>query len=407
MREFNKLWAGQTISLLGSSITMFALPSLAVLVLHASPLQVGALGALETVPFPVLGLFVGVWADRLSRRTIMIVADGGRALALGSIPVAALVGRLHIEQLYVVAVLTGIGNVFFGITYQSYVPVLIERDKLTDANTKLEFSNSGSRIAGNALAGALIALVGAANAIAIDAVSYCASIWGLAAIRVRQTKHAGPELSFRQFMIELRDGVRVVLRSPDLRWIAGSTATTNLGGAMMNAVILVYAYRVLRLGPGLLGLVLGAAELGFVGALFAPRIRRRLGLRATLLIALLVAAAGEGFTLLAMLGVPYAMLFVSSLIVAVAVPVYNVNQISYRQALVDQNLQGRMNATIRTLVWGTLPAGFLLGGDLGNVVGAPQTLAIGVVISAFAAFWLGPFRERPILSDVTADRDPR
>lgn len=388
------MWAGQTVSLIGSAVTVFALPTLAVLVLHATPVQVGALSALGTLPFPILGMFVGVLADRLSRRRIMIVADVARFVVLATVPIAAAFGVLHMPQLYAVALCSGAASAFFGITYQSYLPVVVAADRLTDANMKLEFSNSGSNMAGSAVAGALVQWIGAAAAIAIDALSYLVSVATLMGIRTPEAVHEGPALSLRQTVREMGDGVRIVLRSSDLRWIAGATGTTNLGGSIVGAVALIYAYRILHLQPGVLGVVFGLAEVGFVGALLSVRVCDRLGLRVTLMVALLLAAAGVGGLLFAQLGAPYVALFLSSAVTSIAVPVYNVNQLSYRQALVDVRMQGRMNATMRTFVWGTMPVGALVGGYLGGLIGIPATIAIGAALCGLAALWLIPLRER-------------
>ncbi|MGB8624760.1 MAG: MFS transporter [Candidatus Cybelea sp.] len=394
MSEFQKLWAGQTVSLLGTALTNFALPTLAVLVLHATPPQVGAIAALETLPFPVLGMLVGVIADRYSRRHIMIAADWVRFVVLASVPVAAFLGVLKLPQLYAVALVSGTASAFFGITYQSYLPVLVPAEQLAGANAKLEFSNSASQMAGSALAGGFVQWIGAAGAIAIDAASYLVSVASLGLIRTREPKHDGPPLSLRQGFREIGEGLRFVLHASDLRWIAAATATTNLGGSMVNAVILIYAYRILHLKPGLLGLAFGLAELGFVGALFSTKVRRRFGLRASLAVALLGAAFGTAALLLGQLAWPYLVMFGGYAIVTIATPIYNINQISYRQALTSVSMQGRVNATMRTFVWATLPLGALAGGYLGAVIGIPATIAVGAAICSLAALWLVSFRER-------------
>ncbi|HEY1656054.1 MAG TPA: MFS transporter [Candidatus Tumulicola sp.] len=392
--NFNKLWLGQTISLLGSAMTQFALPTLAVLVLHATPVQLGTLIALETLPFPILGMIVGVVVDRLSRRQIMIAADLIRFAVLVSVPIAALSRVLGMPQLYAVALLSGTASAFFGIAYQSYLPALVPAERLTDANAKLEFSNSGAAMAGMAAAGILVQFVGAAFAIAADAVSYLASVASLLTIRAPEDRSAKPSLSLRQAVREIGEGLRVVFGSNDLRWILCATATTNFGGAMIMAVFFIYAYRGLHLQPGILGVVDGFANVGFVGALFAVRIRNRYGLRATLAGSLLVAGAGSMAILLAGVAVPYAVLFVQGAMLAIAVPIYNINQVSYRQALVDARLQGRMNATMRAFVWGTMPLGSLVGGWLGGVAGAPATIAAGALLSCAAAVFVLPLKER-------------
>jgi MFS family permease len=396
VREFNKLWAGQTISLVGSALTVFALPSLAVLLLHATPAQVGTLSALQILPFPLLGLFVGVVADRVSRRRMMIVADLVRFAALAAIPAFAFYHHVGMALLYVVALVTGTASVFFGVAYQSYLPAVVGKEMLTVANARLEFSNSGSEMVGNALGGILVQWIGAVSAIAIDAVSYLASVAALSVMRVREEPHQGPNLTLRQGSRELREGLHVVLESPDLRWIAGSTATMNLGLAFIGAVIFIYAYRQLHLQPGPLGVIWGIAELGFVGALLAVRVRAKLGLRFTLIAMGVIGGVSSAVLLFAQSGVPYLVFFVSAAIFNLTVPIYNVNQISYRQALVDERLQGRMNATMRTIVWGTMPLGAWIGGWLGTLLGITTTIAIGSVITACASLWLIPLRERSV-----------
>lgn len=392
--NFNRLWIGQTISLLGSAVTMFALPTLAILVLHATPVEVGALAALQTLPFPILGMVVGVVADRVSRRRIMIVADLVRFAVLSLIPIAALAGMLDMPELYAVALVSGAASAFFGISYQSYLPVLVPAERLTDANAKLEFSNSGSAMAGIALAGALVQAAGAAFAIALDAASYLMSVISLLTIRAREEPHAGPRLSLRQARAEVIEGLHVVFRSDDLRWILYATATVNFGGAMITAVFFIYAYRILHLQPGLLGLADGLANVGFIGAIFAVRVRDTLGLRATLSGALLVSGVASICILLAGIGAPYAVLFVQGAALAIAVPIYDINQVSYRQALIETRLQGRMNATMRTFVWGTVPLGSVIGGWFGSLIGVPATIACGALISCAAALLVLPLRER-------------
>ncbi|HKU80659.1 MAG TPA: MFS transporter, partial [Candidatus Tumulicola sp.] len=316
-----------------------------------------------------------------------------------TIPVAAFAHVLGMPQLYAVSLIAGCASAFFGIAYQAYLPVLVEKDRLTDANSKLEFSNSGTSMAGNALAGILIQAIGAAAAIAADAISYLVSVAALIAIRQSEPRHEGPRLSMPQMLHELREGIHVVFGSQDLRWILGATATTNFGGSMTGAVSLLFAYRVLHLQPGPLGIIYGISSIGFVGALLSTRARARFGLRSTLIVALFVGAIAGGSVLFATIGAPYVVLFFSSAIAAICVPIYNVNQVSYRQALVPARLQGRMNATIRTFVWGTVPLGALAGGYAAGVIGIPQTIFAGALIELASVAWLIPLRERAAMTD--------
>ena len=394
MSHFNKLWIGQTISLLGSAITMFALPTLAILVLHATPVQVGALTALQTLPFPILGMVAGVVADRVSRRRIMIVSDLVRFGALALVPIAAVAGILQIWQLYAVALVTGTASAFFGISYQSYLPVLVPKEQLTDANAKLEFSNSGSAMAGMALAGALVQMIGAAFALAVDAVSFLVSVVSLLTIRAHEEPHAGPRLSLRQAKSEVLEGLHLVFGSNDLRWILYAAALLNFGGSIIMAVFLIYAYRILHLQPGLLSVAEGLANLGFIGAIFAVRIRSRLGLRATLAGSLLIAGLASLCILLAGLGHPYLVIFAQGAVATIAAPIYKINQMSYRQARVETRLQGRMNATMRTFVWAAVPLGSMIGGWLGTIIGIQTTIACGGLLTCAAALWVLPLREQ-------------
>src|SRR2546429_1532361 len=170
--DFLKLWAGETVSEFGSQVTVPAVPTVAILVLHAGPFQVGVLSALEFLAFPTLGLVAGVYADRLRRRPIMIACDIGRLLALGSIPVAFVLDALTLQQLYIVALLTGIFTVFFDVSYQSYLPVLVDRPNLIEGNTKLEVTRSPSQISGQAVGGLLVLSNRRAPAVAVDALYF-------------------------------------------------------------------------------------------------------------------------------------------------------------------------------------------------------------------------------------------
>src|SRR6195256_1696789 len=209
--EFLKLWAGQGISELGSQVSLLALPTVAILVLGASPFQVGLLAACETLAFPVLGLVAGVYVDRLRRRPIMIACDLGRMLALTSVPIAFAFNVLAMPQLYVVALITGVGTVFFDVAYQSYLPALIPRADLVEGNTKLQVTGSVAQMAGPALAGFLIQLVGPARAVAVDAASFLVSVGSLWWIRRPEpSPQPAGESGRRGFLSEMWEGIQVV-----------------------------------------------------------------------------------------------------------------------------------------------------------------------------------------------------
>ena len=396
--EFLKLWAGQGISEIGSQVSALALPTVAILLLGATPFQVGLLAALENLAFPVLGLFAGVYVDRLRRRPIMIACDLGRLLALASVPVAFAFHALAMPQLYVVALVTGVGTVFFDVAYQSYLPALIARADLVEGNTKLTVTGSVAQMAGPALAGFLIQLVGPARAVAADAASFLVSVASLWWIRRPEpAPKPAAESGRRGFFSEMWEGIQVVFGNPTIWKIAGTTSTSNLGSNLFFAVYLIFAYRVLHLSPGTIGLIFGAGAVGgLLGALSASWIARRLGLGPTLFITSVVSGLALILVPLAQFGWAVPLLLASTVIMSFGNPVYNINQVSLRQAITPDRVQGRMNATVRTIIWGTMPIGALIGGLIGSSYGLMPAMYIGIAISTLAGAWilLGPIRLR-------------
>src|SRR5712691_6566574 len=389
--DFVRLWAGHTISRFGTEISQLAIPLTAALVLDASAFQMGLLGTFEFAPFLLLSLFAGVWVDRLRRKPILIVADIGRAVLLGSIPLAAVLGVLRIEQLYLVGLCTGVLTVFFDVAYQAYLPALVNREHLVEGNSKLEMSRSVAQITGPGVAGALVQLVTAPLAVAMDAASFVGSVICLLFIRTsepRPVQHAsGPSSIWG----EMREGLAVVRGSPRLRSIAGCTGTSILFHNAMFAVYVLYVTRQLGIGPALLGLILAAAGPGaLLGAVVAGRVAARFGLGTTIIGSALIGAAASLLVPLATgpTVVLAGTLMLSQFIGGLTNPVYNINQVSLRQAITPDRLQGRMNASMRFLVWGTIPIGALLGGALGEVFGLWPTLLAMSVCGLLAPLWI-------------------
>jgi MFS family permease len=381
-RDFLKLWSAETISQFGTAITGLALPLVAIIVLHASAFEVAALATIEFAPFILFSLPAGVWVDRLRRRPILIAGDVGRAVLLASIPVAYFADALTIWQLYIVGFLVGTLTVFFDVAYQSYLPSLVERSDLVEGNSKLEISRSAAQIAGPGFAGAIIGLLTAPYAILLDAVSFFGSALFLFRIRKEEADPAGEGARERRSMAsELGEGLRFVLRHRYLRSIAASTATFNFFGNMFGAIFLVYLVRRLHWSPALIGLTGSLASTGaLLGALTANRIAGRLGVGRTIVWAQAASIVGILIPLAPQdkyRAIPY--LVVAEFVIAAAVVIYNVNQLSLRQALCPERLQGRMNAVMRFLVWGTIPLGNLIGGALATTVGLRTTIWIGVL----------------------------
>jgi len=388
-RDFLKLWGGQTISQFGSKITLLALPLTAALTLHATPVEMGILAAAGTVPFLLVGLLAGVWVDRLPRRPILLITDCARGVLLLAIPLAARLDALTIGLLYAVAFLVGILTVFFDVAYQSFLPALVGREHLVEGNSKLQVSRSAAQIAGPGIAGGLVRLITAPMAILVDATSFLVSALFLAFVRVPEDLPA-PRAERQTAWKDIGEGLHVVFGNPLLRAITGSTATSNLGSEMWYAILILYVTRTLGLGAGVIGLMFAMGSVGFLfGALLAGRFARWIGVGPTIIWSEAIAAIAAFLIPIAHRPATLAvvLIVIAQFITGGCWTIYNINQVSLRQAITPDHLLGRMNATMRFIVWGTLPIGALIGGALGGAIGLRPTLVVGVVIQSCAFLW--------------------
>ena len=390
--DFLKLWSAETISQFGTQVSVLALPLVAILVLDASTFEVAVLGIVDFLPFMLFTLPAGVWVDRLPRRPILIAGDFGRAVVLATIPAAYLMDVLTLGQLYVVGFLIGICTVLFDIAYQSYLPSLVDRDLIIDGNSKLEISRSAAQVGGPGIGGALVAAFTAPYAVLLDAVSYLGS--GLFVLRIRTQEERPvvetPDGRKPRLWTELKEGLVFVLGNANLRAQAGCTATSNFFSNVSFAIYLVFAVRELDLSPGVIGIVLSIGSLGgLLAALTAMRLSARFGIGPTTIAVgliwgpatLLVAFAPSGNAALPSL-------VSASLVLGFSIVVYNIVQVSYRQAICPPRLQGRMNSVMRFIVWGTIPVGSLVGGALGSWLGLRETIAVGAVGGSLAFLWI-------------------
>ena len=343
-------------------------------------------------------------------RSVLIVNDLIRVVALGSIPVGQWMGVLSIGQLYVVALVVGVSTVFFDVAYQSYLPQLVDRDLLVEGNAKLQASESVSQIAGPTVGGLLIQALTAPFAVAIDALSFLWSAAWVASIRTRPGKTGTSTRS--SLGREISEGLRFVLGNRLLRSIAMCTGLSNLFSAMSGAVIFVLLARQLGLSAGWIGVISSTSALGgLIGSLIATRVARRLGQGPTIWISALAAAPCAFVAPFVQRDWTLALLAAAQIIMWMAVVVYNITQVSFRQALCPPALLGRMNATMRFLVWGTMPLGAFLGGVLGSGAGVRETLLVAAIGGSLAVLpvFLSPLRrmrELPSLPDeVAAEAD--
>jgi MFS family permease len=385
--DFVKLWSAETISQFGTQVTLLALPIIAATTLNVTPFEFGLLSTIEFLPFILLSLPAGVWVDRLRRRPILIAGDLIRAATLASIPIAFALNVLTIWQLYVVGFINGCATVFFDVAYQSYLPSLVDRDQIVDGNAKLETSRSAAQITGPGVAGVAIGAFTAPFAIVLDALSFVASALFMFAIR-RHEAAPEPRLNERgerpSMRSEITEGLRYVGRHPLLRSIAATTGTSNFFGNILQSILILYLVRELSVTPELLGLAFSLGAVGFlVGALIANPVAKRFGVGRTIVGAALT--FGPSGLLIALAPPDLAVPFVAASVFLAGLggAIYNINQVSLRQAITSERMQGRMNATMRFIVWGTIPIGSILGGTLGGVIGLHETIWIGAIGEMF------------------------
>lgn len=384
--DFRRLWTGQTISEIGSRITREGLPLTAVMVLGASPAQMGLLAGIGAAATLLVSLPAGVWVDRLRRRPILIATDLGRAALLTTVPLAAAAGLLRMEQLYLVAALTGILTVFFDVAYQSYLPFLVERERLFEGNRRLRISGAIAETAGPGLTGVLVQTITAPGAILLDAASFLCSALFVGRIRRQESERAsiGPSPGWRENLA----GVRVVARDPVLRALALWSGMTGLFGGFFVGLYVLFAIRDLHMMPAILGLVIACGGVGeLIGASLASRIVARLGMGRAMIAAAVVSAAGA--TLIPLAQGP-ALLAASQLIGDSARAVWAISIVSLRQTVTPDHLLGRVNSSMHLVERGFWPLGAMLGGWLATSIGVRPTMAAGAVGILLACLWLLP-----------------
>jgi predicted MFS family arabinose efflux permease len=306
----------------------------------------------------------------------MVVADFGRAAALLSIPVAYALDALSLGQLFVVGFSVGTFGVLFDLSYLSYLPSLVGREQVASGNARLEATRSAAQAAGPGLGGALVGFFGAPIAILADAISYLVSGGLLAAIRQRE---AAPASERRHALTELREGIGYVFRQPYLRALTLAIGGSNLFTFMVIALFMVYAVRSLDMSAELIGLIFTTANLaGLAGAVVSGRVVARFGLGPTIVGTAILASLAWLSIPLAPVSNPLPVVVVGALTGPFFGTMFNLNQLSLRQAITPERLMGRMNAVVRFMYWGTMPVGSFAGGALATAIGIRPTLFVGI-----------------------------
>jgi MFS family permease len=385
---FGRLLVTQVTLSFGQQLSALALPTVAILFLNAGPMEVGILAALPWLSSPLLAPLAGALIDRFPRRPFMVGADAGRFLCLLAVAIGLLVGELSLYQLYVIAFLYGCLGLCFDVAFQANMPASFSDGELLEANSRVELARAPALVGGAALAGLVISGIGPARGLFGSSLTFLFSAINVAGIRVPEPPppaRAGRETLLRQ----MAGGIAMVARNPILRSIASATAVSNLGVFMFTSVSLLFAYRTLHLSAAVIGFVIAAGNLGFLlGAAAAPAAVRRLGLGRTLALSQLFLAFSLFFAPLALFGMPAVLLAGSLLLQNLHNNVYAINQITLRQSITPRQSQGRMNATMRAVIVGSVPLGSVLGGYLGTTLGLPQTMLLGGAIALLAPLFL-------------------
>ena len=392
--DFLKVWAGQSLSSLGGAVSDVALPLVAIVVVGASAFEFSVVRALTFLPFLLFALPAGVWLDRVRRRPVVVGADAALGLALLSIPLAHWLGLLTVWQLFVVAFAVGTLEVSFGIAYRSYLPTLVPRERLLDANAKLDTTASAASVAGPGLGGILVGALGAPAAVVVDAVSFAVSaVLGLA---VRAAEPEPLPQAGRRLREELAEGLAFVARHPQLRPIAVTTAALNFARSLVLAVFLVYAVRELGVSAGELGLVLACGNVGaLVGAAVSTRLALRIGAGRAILATAATIAPATLFVAAAPTEGALPFLVVAQVLTGFGALGYSITSTTLRQSVTPDALLGRMNSVMIFLGFSGVPLGSLAGGALASAFGLHAAIWIGAALAPLA---VAPLLATPIRS---------
>lgn len=399
--DFLKLWMSRTVSEFG--LLMGALQFTAILILNATPFQMGIIAALRVAPGMLIGLFAGVIIDRMARRPILIAADLGRFALLASIPAAFLIGHLRMEHLYLIAFCQSILATFSDVAHRSYLPTLVKRSDLIAANSRLTGSESFAEVSAFSVGGWIAQLISAAAVAAANALIFLISAISLALIRKPEPPQAS-EMHRRSIVGEIAEGLAIVWKNPLLGAIAVATAAEGGAQGIMSAVFLVFGVRELGFGAGTLSTIFAVGGISsIIGSIYAGRAVRRFGIGTSL-------TAGYTLYMLSLLLIPIAqppLLFAALLLTLAQLgdgffTMYMINENSLRQAVTPSRSLGRVNASIWSLGLAALFIGSLLGGALAGLIGLRLTIAAAACIGLSGALWLAlsPLRSMHTLPQI-------
>jgi MFS family permease len=394
-RNFRLFWFGETISTAGSAMAVVAMPLTAVLVLHSSTLVVGLLQATAWLPAVLIGLPAGAWVDRRRKRPVMLTCDVAAFALFASVPVAAWAGVLTIGQLVTVAFLAGSAAVFFSASYSSFLRSVVSADHRMEANAKLEGSVWAAQMAGPGLGGLAAQVLGAVSGLFANALSFVVS--AVCLTRIRAAEPAPPPRAERTSLrAEISVGIRFLVRDPRLRVVIAYMGAGNFGDSMLEAVVVVFLVRTVKVGPGLAGVLVATIGVGGVsGAMLATRIGLRLGTARGML---LCTALASPFMLLVPAtsrGAGLALFAVGMVVYGTGVSATNVIAGTFSQVYVPSRLLGRYGGTVNLVIRGTQPLGAVTGAVVGEGFGprAAMWVAAGAITLSAGILFIGPLRQ--------------
>jgi MFS family permease len=391
-RGFMLLWAGQTVSMLGSNVSTVVVPLIAVVTLRATAFDVGLLNFVQTVPFLILSLFIGVLVDRVSRRRLLVTADFGRAIAMGAIPVLAAFGVLNMTILYVCVLVAGVLTVVFDLSYFAHTPSLLPQDLLLTGNSRLELSRQVTALAGPGLAGALIAVVTIPFVVALDAASYVVSVISLLMIRTREADpEPQPKPTPRHVFREIGLGIRALFGNRYLRPVLLNAAAFNLFSQVILTLFVLYATRDLGIAPGWIGLIFASGALGgVVGSSLVRRAVGRFRFGTVFLLSMIIVRASLPFV--GLVGGSHAVKIGLFCVIWFAtlfgLVTSNACVTTLRQVVVPSEKRGRVNGAYRSISYGVIPLGALLAGVLASVTGVGDAIAIAGACLPFSLLFV-------------------
>src|SRR5919109_2193220 len=382
-RQFVRFWFGESVSMIGSSVTSFALPLVAVITLEATPSQMGILRAMGAAPAILLGLFAGVWVDRVSRKGLLISTGLIAAVVIASVPVAYVLGPLSLAHLIAVALCFGILGPFWWPAWNAFLPSVVEPDLLFDANSKLLFSWSATGVIGPGVGGLLVQAVGAPFALLFDAGSFVLSSAVLATVRPRVEERRAEDTG-GTMLAQIREGLRVTFLDPMQRAITIPRAILDFLDAFSISVIVIYVIREVGLSPGLMGLAFALSSVGFViGSLAGPGFERRFGVAGAILWGLALIGASPYTMVAANDALPdwvnVSFFALPGLIGGFGGVIQHAGYQALRQSITPERLLGRVYASasfVGRVLW---LVGALAGGFVGEAVGLrPAVIVVAV-----------------------------